>query len=107
MYRSFGNHFGVVARAAVVVVVFSLIACAEKFNREDFSARVKDASESRVVAEVGKPYSIEETSPGRVSWTYMRRTFDAAKEDWPDTKAVVIFTPAADGTLRVSEVQFE
>ena len=66
--------------------------CGEKLSREDFTTKVKDKTTSDVQAVVGKPDSIDQSTPGTIKWMYESKTFstgDAATK--LDKKTIVVF----------------
>jgi hypothetical protein len=99
----------IVATAAILVLVgctVVFVGCSELSNREDFSVHVKDKTEAEVLKYAGKPAEVDDARPGRTSWIYKSRTFEVSSRK-TDANTVVIFSPASDGKLHVTEVLFE
>ena len=93
---------------AAAILGLALSGCSEMYSHDDFVNRVKDKSESEVVAEVGKPASVDKSDPARVTLTYLSRTFGTGTQTTLDKQAIVVLTPAAPGgPLKVSDVLFK
>lgn len=101
-------RFPTLAKSAVVAITLFVSACGELVSRDEFAGRVKDASESQVRKQAGKPTWIDDGTPGRVRWIYTARTFNIDDGNKFDKRAIVIFVPTGpEGALRVGDVQFE
>lgn len=95
-----------IAPVAVAAIGFMLAGCAEVMSRDDFAKRTQGKSDLEVRKDIGKPASVE-NKPGEVKWIYSSRTFNTEGRGKVDSKAVVVFSGAAEGSLKVVDVQFE
>jgi len=95
------------ATATLLAMCLLLGACAEKMNREDFATLLRNKTGPEVLKNTGKPTSVDESKGDRHVWTYTARTFDVQNQNKVDAKAIVIFSPSAEGKMVVSEVKFE
>ena len=99
-----------VLRACVVVWVLSAMllagGCAERANREDFAAMVKNKTEQEVAKYAGKPDAVDDTKTADLRWVYKSRTFDVTTRK-TDANTIVVFGPSSDGKRHVVEVRFE
>ena len=106
-----GNSGGMARAFAAIVLVIAMqfmAGCGEFFGREDFTGYVMNKTEKEVVAKVGKPATVDDSSPQRVVWTYKSITYDLQDHNKKDAKTLVIFRRDAPGApLRVAEVKFE
>jgi len=106
-----GNSGGMARAFGAIVLVIAMqfmAGCGEFFARDDFTGYVMNKTEKEVVAKVGKPATVDDSSPQRVVWTYKSITYDLQDHNKKDAKTLVIFrrdTPGAP--LRVAEVKFE
>lgn len=94
---------------ALLVAVAAAIAlggCSPIENREDFATQLKNKTDAEVLKLAGKPAEIDRSNPDRVVWIYKSRTFDVGSRR-TDAETDVIFAPASDGKLHVSDVQFK
>ena len=85
-YRGIHRLLGTLALAVM------LAGCGEKLSREDFASKVKDKTTGDVQAAMGKPKSVDESTPGTIKWMYESKTFstgDAATK--LDRKTIVVF----------------
>ena len=89
-----------------MIVAFTFAGCSELSNREDFASQLKNKTEQEVRKYTGEPAQVDNERSGRTSWIYKSRTFDIATRK-TDAKTIVIFAPADDGKLHVTEVVFE
>jgi hypothetical protein len=89
-------------------LVFLASGCADSGHpRGMFSGYVMDKSEEEVTDKVGKPDTVDKSSPDRVKWVYKRKTFDPDNNNKPDAETIVIFKrDAATGKLKVAEVDY-
>jgi hypothetical protein len=71
-----------------------------------FTGRVMDKTEDEIVADIGKPESIDKTAADRVKWIYKKKTFDPDNMNTPDAETVLVFKRDAAGKLKVAEVAF-
>jgi hypothetical protein len=97
-------------RAIVAGIAACLIfaGCSELLNRDDFTSRVKDKSETEVTKLIGKPKTVESSTADQVRWTYTSRTFNIQDGNKFDSKTIVVFSKAgANGQLKVTDVKFE
>jgi len=98
-------------RAAVTSVllgcIFALAACSDLRSREEFATLVTDKSQQDVVKALGKPSQIDDAQPPAVRYVYTSRTFHIENGNKVDGRAVVVFRPALDGTLKASDVTYE
>jgi hypothetical protein len=95
------------------VVGFSLMmplaaGCADSGHaRGMFSGYVMDKSESEVTEKIGKPDSVEASSPDRTKWVYKRKTFDPDNGNKPDAETIVVFwRDPTSGKLKVAELDY-
>jgi len=106
-----GNSGGMARAFAAIVLVIAMqfmAGCGEFFGREDFTGYVMNKTEKEVVAKVGKPATVDDSSPERVIWTYKLITYDLQDHNKKDGSTLVIFRrDAPGGTLRVAEVKFQ
>lgn len=101
------GYLRAVAAAGVLAVSFALAGCSGVTNRDDFATLVKDKSEQEVAKQIGKPSTVDNSKPDRVTWTYTSRTFNIENQNKVDPTTVVVFSRTAqDGKLKVSEVVF-
>lgn len=84
-----------------------LASCGELSDRGDFSKAVEGKSDKEVQKNVGKPASIDNSNPERVTWTYTSRTFDQANNNKRDAKTLVVFRTLGNGQLQVAEIKYE
>jgi len=106
-----GNNSGLARAFGAIVLVIAMqfmAGCGEFFARDDFTGYVMNKTEKEVVAKVGKPATVDDSSPQRVVWTYKSITYDLQDHNKKDAKTLVIFRrDAPGGTLRVAEVKFQ
>jgi hypothetical protein len=106
-----GNNSGLARAFGAIVLVIAMqfmAGCGEFFARDDFTGYVMNKTEKEVVAKVGKPATVDDSSPQRVVWTYKSITYDLQDHNKKDAKTLVIFRRDAPGApLRVAEVKFE
>jgi len=107
-----GGNSGSMARAlgAIVLVIAMqfMAGCGEFFARDDFTGYVMNKTEKEVVAKVGKPATVDDSSPERVIWTYKSITYDLQDHNKKDARTLVIFRRGGPGgPLTVAEVKFE
>jgi hypothetical protein len=95
----------VMAAVGAVVAFLAVAGCAETSNREDFASALKNKTEPEVLKYAGKPAAVDAARPERTTWIYNKRTFDVGTRK-TDPTTTVVFTPAGDGKLHVSEVLF-
>jgi hypothetical protein len=84
-----------------------LSACSELRSREDFAMLVNEKSPQEVVKELGKPGQVDDSQPTVVRYVYTSRTFHIENGNKVDGRAIVVFRPALDGTLKASEVTYD
>jgi hypothetical protein len=102
--RSFGRF----AAAALVASSVFLAGCSEMLSRTDFTARIKDKSDTEVAKLIGKPAAVDASAPDRVTWVYNSRTFNVDDSNKFDSKTIVVFSKtAADGKLVATDIRFE
>ena len=94
------------AAISLLAASFAVAGCSEMMSRSDFTARVKDKSDTEVAKLVGKPSAVDESKPERVTWTYTSRTFNVDERNKFDSKAVVVFNKTGS-KLVVADVTFE
>jgi hypothetical protein len=92
--------------AAIAVAALVLSACAERMSRSDFESRVKDRAEHEVRKDIGKPAAVD-AAGDTVKWVYTKRTFNIEDGNKFDSRAVIVFSPAHDGSLTAREIRFE
>jgi hypothetical protein len=106
-----GNSGGMARAFGAIVLVIAMqfmAGCGEFFGREDFTGYVMNKTEKEVVAKVGKPATVDDSSPERVVWTYKSITYDLQDHNKKDARTLVIFRRGATGApLTVAEVKFE
>ena len=82
--------------------------CSELLSRDDFTARVKDKSDTEVAKLIGKPKTVENSTADQVTWTYTSRTFNIEAGNKFDSKTIVVFSKSgANGQLKATDVKFE
>ncbi len=109
MFETINSRF-IRSVAAVTVVAASLAfaGCSELMSRDDFTARVKDKSDTEVAKTIGKPAAVDTSAPDQVTWTYTSKTFNIEAKNKFDSKTIVVFSKAAaNGKLRATDVKFE
>jgi len=85
-----------------------MFGCGQFFGRDDFTGYVMNKTAEEVVAKVGKPATVDDSSPERVIWTYKSITYDLQDHNNKDASTLVIFRRDAPGApLRVAEVKFQ
>ncbi|QJR10261.1 hypothetical protein DSM104443_01315 [Usitatibacter rugosus] len=91
---------------ALTFIAF-LAACSDSGHpRGMFTGRVLDKTEDEIVADIGKPASIDPSSPDRVKWIYKKKTFDPDNMNTPDPETILVFKRDPAGKLKVAEVTF-
>jgi hypothetical protein len=100
-------------KAFLVVAVFGILTaltgCAGEFSgtaRGLFVGYVTDKTEDEVVAKVGKPASVDISTPNTLRWTYKKKTFDPDNKSLVDEETILIFQKDASGKLKVTQVIF-
>ena len=97
-----------VALACGMVLV--LAGCSGEFKgtaRGLFIGYVTDKTEEEVVAKVGKPQSIDSSTPNTLRWTYKKKTFDPDNQSKFDDETILIFQKdPTSGKLKVTQVIF-
>ena len=71
-----------------------------------FTGYVQDKTEEEVVAQVGKPDSVDASSPNTPKWVYKRKTFDPDNNNQVDPETVLILQKDAAGKMKVVQVIF-
>ena len=94
--------------AAILGAVVVLAACSGGGGQQRglFVGYVTDKTEEEVVAKVGKPDSIDASSPNTPKWIYKRKTFDPDNNNQVDPETVLILQKDASGKLKVVQVVF-
>ena len=95
--------------AAACGIVLTLTGCSGQVSgtaRGLFVGYVTDKTEDEVIAKVGKPASINNTTPNTLRWTYKRKTFDPDNQSLVDEETILIFQKDAGGKFRVTQVIF-
>jgi hypothetical protein len=90
-------------------VVLTLSACSGQVGgtaRGLFIGYVTDKTEEDVVAKVGKPESVDNTTPTTLRWTYKKKTFDPDNQSLVDNETILIFQKDASGKFKVVQVIF-
>ena len=90
-------------------IVLALSACSGQVSgtaRGLFIGYVTDKTEEEVVAKVGKPDSIDTSTPNTPKWIYKRKTFDPDNQHQVDNETILIFQKDAGGKFKVSQVIF-
>jgi len=107
-----GGNSGSMARAlgaiVLVIAVQFMFGCGQFFGRDDFTGYVMNKTAAEVTAKVGKPATVDDSTPERVIWTYQSITYDLQDHNKKDARTLVIFRrDAPGGQLKVAEVKFE
>jgi hypothetical protein len=107
-----GGNSGGMARAlgaiVLVIAVQFMSGCGQFFGRDDFTGYVMNKTAAEVTAKVGKPATVDDSTPERVIWTYQSITYDLQDHNKKDARTLVIFRrDAPGGQLKVAEVKFE
>lgn len=106
-----GNNGGMARAFGAIVLVIAMqfmAGCGEFFGRDDFTGYVMNKTEKEVVAKVGKPATVDDSSPERVVWTYKLITYDLGDHNKKDARTLVIFRrDVPGGQLKAAEVKFE
>jgi hypothetical protein len=92
-----------------MVLALTLTGCAGEFSgtaRGLFVGYVTDKTEDEVVAKVGKPASVDSSTPNTLRWTYKKKTFDPDNKSLVDEETILIFQKDASGKLKVTQVIF-
>jgi len=95
--------------AAACGIVLAMTGCSGEFSgtaRGLFTGYVTDKSEEEVVAKVGKPASIDNSTPNTLRWTYKKKTFDPDNQSQVDGETILIFQKDAGGKFKVIQVIF-
>ena len=93
--------------AALATLLATGAGCSDSGHpRGMFTGRVVDKTEEEVVADIGKPASVDKSNPGRVKWVYKKKTFDPDNMNAPDNETILVFKRDTSGKLKVSEVTF-
>jgi len=96
--------------AAVCGLVLALTGCSGEFKgtaRGLFVGYVTDKTEEEVVAKVGKPQSVDSSTPNTLRWTYKKKTFDPDNQSKFDDETILIFQKdPASGKFKVTQVIF-
>lgn len=71
-----------------------------------FVGYVTDKTEDEVVAKVGKPTSVDNSSPNTPKWIYKKKTFDPDNQSKFDDETILIFQKDASGKFKVTQVIF-
>jgi hypothetical protein len=94
---------------AVACSVLILAGCSGSFSgtaRGLFTGYVMDKTEEEVVAKVGKPASIDTSTPSTLRWTYKKKTFDPDNQSLIDNETILIFQKDASGKFKCIQVIF-
>ena len=89
---SHSRHRNIHRLLGALTLAVVLAGCGEKLSRDDFTSKVKDKTTTDVQAAMGKPDSIDQSTPGTIKWMYESKTFstgDAATK--LDKKTIVVF----------------
>jgi len=96
--------------AAVCGLVLALTCCSGEFKgtaRGLFVGYVTDKTEDEVVAKVGKPQSVDSSTPNTLRWTYKKKTFDPDNQSKFDDETILIFQKdPVSGKFKVTQVIF-
>ena len=90
-------------------IVLALAGCSGQVSgtaRGLFVGYVTDKTEEEVIAKVGKPESVEPTTPTTLRWTYKKKTFDPDNQSLVDNETILIFQKDASGKFKVVQVIF-
>jgi hypothetical protein len=107
MSRNVFAQPGAAAISMLLACLVMLAACSDLRSREDFSTLVREKSEQDVVKALGKPSQIDHAQPPAVRYVYTSRTFHIENGNKVDARAVVVFRPSTDGTLKAAEVSYD
>jgi hypothetical protein len=106
-----GNSGGMARTFSAIVLAIAMqftAGCGEFFGRDDFTGYVMNKTAEEVVAKVGKPATVDDSSPERVIWTYKSITYDLQDHNKKDASTLVIFRrDAPGGRMKVAEVKFQ
>lgn len=95
--------------AAACGILMALTGCAGEFSgtaRGLFTGYVTDKTEEEVTAKVGKPASVDSSTPNTLRWTYKKKTFDPDNQSLVDNETILIFQKDAAGKFKVTQVIF-
>jgi hypothetical protein len=90
-------------------IVLTLTGCSGQVSgtaRGLFIGYVTDKTEEEVVAKVGKPESVDNTTSNTLRWTYKKKTFDPDNQSLVDNETILIFQKDASGKFKVVQVIF-
>lgn len=100
-------------KAVFVAVVFGILlalaACSGSGGGQQrglFTGYVTDKTEEEVTAKVGKPDSVDNSTPNTPKWIYKRKTFDPDNQNQVDNETILIFQKDTSGKLKVTQVIF-
>ena len=92
----------------VAIATFVLAGCgASDYPRGQFSGYVIGKTEDQIVAQVGKPTSVDNSNPAAPVWTYAKKTFDVDNNNKGDDKVLVFMKKGADGKLTGQDTNFQ
>jgi hypothetical protein len=95
--------------AATCGIVMALAGCSGQVGgtaRGLFTGYVTDKTEEEVIAKVGKPESVDNSTPNTLRWTYKKKTFDPDNQSRIDDETILIFQKDAGGKFKVTQVIF-
>ena len=95
--------------AAACGILIALTGCSGEFSgtaRGLFTGYVTDKTEEEVIAKVGKPVSVDNSTPNTRRWTYKKKTFDPDNQSLVDNETILIFQKDAAGKFKVTQVIF-
>lgn len=93
--------------AAICGVFLALAGCTDGGQQRGlFVGYVTDKTEEEVSAKVGKPDSVDSSSPNTLKWVYKRKTFDPDNQNQVDNETILIFQKDASGKFKVKQVVF-
>jgi len=93
---------------AVMAAMLVLGGCGNSdYPRGQFSGYVINHTEDEIVSQVGKPHSVDNSSPDRPVWVYNKKTFDVDNYNKVDDQVLVFMKKGTDGKLVGQDTSFK
>jgi hypothetical protein len=93
--------------AAAIAACFLAACGAKDYPRGQFSGYVIGKTEEQIIAQVGKPDTVDASNPNSPVWIYNKKTFDADNNNKGDDKVLVFMKKGADGKLVGQDTSFQ
>ena len=93
---------------AVLAAVLVLAGCGNSdYPRGQFSGYAINHTEDEIVAQVGKPHEVDNSSPDRPVWVYNKKTFDVDNLNKVDDRVLVYMKKGPNGKLVGQDTNFQ